>query len=324
MSLDPPSLSSTLGRREELLLCLLSITILLAPSGVLAADPPAPMPVPKHFHRAVAFDGKIFVFGGGTGRRFPVLDVESQRWSERESPFTQRPALVTAVAGETLYVLDPFTPALRSYDPEKDEWNTLARPPRKRANTSLAAFKGRLYLVGSYLGVAAEHSVEIYDPKSNSWSTGPPLPGIEKEDHFHLTAVLGDRLHVVGHYFGGKSHWVFDGKTWESRADAPVACGWKSDGLEAVRDGLLLFKPAAPTPGENAERPDEIFHYDAKKDRWRSLGSLPKGYPVIFGATARLNDQVYVLGGHPDPTAVFRYDVTSRAWERSGDGKPES
>lgn len=164
----------------------------------------------------------------------------------------------------------------------------------------------------------AEHSVEVYDPLTDSWSTGPPLPEIKKEDHFHLTAVLNDRLHVVGHYFGGRSHWVFDGEKWKAAAEAPAVCGWKGDALVAAGAGLLLFKPQFPTStGQAPINPKEIFRYDPGKDRWESLGSLPKGYPKMFGASALTGGQIHIIGGDSDPTAVFRFDVAKRTWQRS-------
>ena len=316
------SLESKQSAGDMRIILLIIVVSMALPTGFVAADPPPalPAPAPRAFHRAIPFDGKIFVFGGGPDQQFLALDLEEQRWSQHRSPFSAI-LILTAVAGDRLYVLDPSTPELRSYDPENDAWTGLAAPPRARGNPSLVGYNGKLYLIGSYLNVPAEYSVEVYDPETDKWSTAPPLPEIEKEDHFHLTAVLGDKLHVVGHFFGGKSHWVFDGEKWEARAEAPVECGWKVEALEAAGDGLLLFKPHNASGGEVPEKPGEIFRYDGKEDRWESLGSLPRDYPIIFGASAFADGQIYVLGGVPDRTAVFRYDVADGTWERSAKGK---
>ena len=69
---------------------------------------------------------------------------------------------------------------------------------RPRAIISrLVAFQGKLWAIGgrtSFLGTQFP-TVEIYDPATNSWSTGVPLPtgrgGL-------AAAVLGDRVYVFG------------------------------------------------------------------------------------------------------------------------------
>ena len=302
----------------------LLLPLLICFSGISLAGPPPPLPSPRSFHRAVPFEEKIFVFGGGTDQRFLILDLTKQEWTQHEAPFDQEPALGTAVAGEMVYVVDPFTPRLFGYDPEKGDWTELAPPPRARGNPTLVGYQGKLYLIGSYLNVPAENSVEIYDPKTDKWSSGPPLPEIEKEHHFHLAAVLDNRLHVVGYYFGGKSHWIFDGESWKPGAEAPLPCGWKMDALEAVDSGLILFKRNIADPKDEAkELPDEIFHYDPKADRWKAMGPLPKDYPLIVAANAYVDGKIYVFGGTPDPTAVFCYDVEKDIWERSALKKAE-
>lgn len=105
------------------------VSLGLTPS-LFADDPPPALPEPRIFHRAISFDDKIFVFGGGADDRFQILDPDKQTWSQRKAPFKQGPALLTAVAEEGLYVLDPFTPELRGYDPKSDVWTKLKRPPR--------------------------------------------------------------------------------------------------------------------------------------------------------------------------------------------------
>lgn len=56
----------------------------------------------------------------------------------------------------------------------------------------VAAFNGKLYTVGGHDGVRALCSVEIYDPKTDQWSPGPPLTSCRANVG---VTVVGNRLY---------------------------------------------------------------------------------------------------------------------------------
>ena len=108
------------------------------------------------------------------------------------------------------------------YDPKTDTWTigpTLTTP---RRGCGLVAKDGLLFAIGGSDGTHCLCTTEIYDPASNSWSAGLPLPDFEDNDHFHLTAVNDDRLHVVGQAFknspivfaNAKDEFAADIATW--------------------------------------------------------------------------------------------------------------
>ena len=303
-----------MSARRLTIQCLLSL-LPLASAETLELSP---LPEGRTFHRAVALDQQIIVIGGLTGQsgkgsqRADLLDLETGKWSTRKLPFKPEAILLPAVIGKQIYVLDPGPRVLRRYDLKKDQWTKLESPSTSRTNASLAAFQGKLWLIGGYNEeVTKEKSVESYDPESDSWQKAPPLPDFEKTDHFHLAATIGDQLHVVGHYFGGKSHWAFDGSSWTRRADAPAECGWKSAALAAADGRLFLIQSPLTHPEQGK---DGVFTYSPDEDRWDPAGAVPDGFPFILAADASTGKQIFILGGQPAPSAVFVYDVATRRW----------
>jgi N-acetylneuraminic acid mutarotase len=69
--------------------------------------------------------------------------------------------------------------------------------PTARDHLAAVAFQGKLWAIGgrtSFLGTQFPN-VEIYDPATNGWSTGVPLPTARGG---LAAAVLGDRVYVFG------------------------------------------------------------------------------------------------------------------------------
>jgi len=77
-------------------------------------------------------------------------------------------------------------------------WSARAEAPLALTEVTAAPFGGQIWVAGGY----AENGrpvadVQVYDPASDTWSQGPPLP-----QPLHHTALVatGDRLFVLGGY----------------------------------------------------------------------------------------------------------------------------
>ncbi len=111
---------------------------------------------------AVAFDGKIHVFGGLGG---------------------------------------PSNTALRlheTYDPATDTWETQAPMPNAQSGLTGAALDGRIYVVGGYRlsgGVVSQNFVEAYDPATGQWQSRQALPTAR---HGIAAAVMENKMLVFG------------------------------------------------------------------------------------------------------------------------------
>ncbi|MEM1296910.1 MAG: kelch repeat-containing protein [Verrucomicrobiota bacterium] len=302
-----------------------ALFVLLGSVAHLAADEAtlSNLPSGRTFHRAVLHQDKVILIGGfgesasEGNRRIDVFDLKTGEWTQRNFPFDRRGViLLPAVADGKLYVLDVDGPAFRRYDVSNDQWVELAAPSVPRPHSSMAAYNGKVIVVGGYTDkVTRENSVEIYDPEKNAWEIGPPLPDYRETNHFHLMAEMGEHLHVVGHYFGGKSHWIYDGKKWTRKSDVPmVDCGWKTAALEAVGGELILIQKIYQTVGDMK---DAVFSYKPSEDRWEAAGPAPDEVPLMVFANVSYGGKVYLIGGDPAPSRVASYDVNTKTWQFS-------
>ena len=281
-------------------------------------DPPSP----RTFHRATTLMGEIIVLGGNDlqthkpSTKMDRFDPKTRKWTSEDIPIKDPLILLPAVIKEKLYVYNSGESSFYCYDSKDERWEKLKSPSVGRPNASIAALEDKLILIGGYNAenkITQKNSIEVYDQKTKSWTIGPSLPDYEPTDHFHLTAVLNGKIHVVGHFFEGKSHWVFDGKTWAKKAEALVVCGWKSAALEAVDGKLVLIQPDL----ENKNAGNAVFTYNPNSDQWKPTGKVPQGYPFLLGASASAHGKIYTFGGQPTPTKMFIYDVASKKWQIS-------
>lgn len=68
-----------------------------------------------------------------------------------------------------------------------------------RRGCGVASHNGLLYTIGGHDGMQSLCSVEIYDPSTNTWSTGPSLTACRANVG---VAVVGGRLFAVGGFNG--------------------------------------------------------------------------------------------------------------------------
>lgn len=74
-------------------------------------------------------------------------------------------------------------------------WRRIADAPTERQEVAAAVVGGKIYVAGGLVSNGATAAVEIYDPASDSWTTGPPLP---LAVHHAMAAEQGGRLFVMG------------------------------------------------------------------------------------------------------------------------------
>jgi N-acetylneuraminic acid mutarotase len=90
-------------------------------------------------------------------------------------------------------------------------WQTRAPLPNARHHASSAVIDGKIFFIGGQQGhdgkLVAQRDVHIYDPKTNTWQTGAPLPVVpattdpQSQGRNHVgnaTLVLGGRIILVG------------------------------------------------------------------------------------------------------------------------------
>ena len=286
----------------------------------------APMPMNVVGRVSAALDGKVYLFGGVVPRKpgepFGPLtyseevyayDVARNEWSKKAPTpigFGFSGSAAHAI-GDKIFVLvlwatDGYRNELLEYTPASDQWRTRAPTPTYRWNVASAVVNGKLFVLGGSgviddgppesgePGELKSH-VEIYDPASNSWSTGrgAPMP-FEKNNG---TCVNGDSIYVFGPDWTGygPSDLVLKYDTaanaWSAPAPmrAPIRRGASCaavDGAFYIAGGEVVFGP---------EELDLVERYDPLQQSWTSPTRLPSRR--VAALTAVVGSQIVFLGG---------------------------
>ena len=141
------------------------------------------LPEPRSSHDAIAVEGSLYVIGGWT------ISGSEKRFAERN------------------FVLD-----LRAAAPS---WKSLPPLPDPRRALAVAKFGESIAAIGGLTDLGDPCStVEFFDPKASTWSTGPELPS----DGFGASAVFVDGALLVS----GR-----DGVVWRLR---PGESAWREAG----------------------------------------------------------------------------------------------
>jgi N-acetylneuraminic acid mutarotase len=151
------------------------------------------MKTPRYLHGA-AFDakGRLFVFGGSGAE--PSVTQED---GESAESFRHRVEANAAKANTSLA-------SVEMYDPATNTWSERAPlpTPRQAMGADLGA-DGRIYVVGgapSYAHPRPMAVVEIYDPETDTWETGPSM-NYARRGHAVVATPEG-KLYAIGGFVG--------------------------------------------------------------------------------------------------------------------------
>src|SRR5690606_23258460 len=152
-----------------------------------------PLPEPRSSFDAAVLGDAIYVVGG-----WSMQGTQENQWHE------------------TAWKLD-----LSGSTPQ---WQPLPSPPFQRRALALASHDDKLYAIG---GMGAEggpsRQVDVFDPESGKWSSGPELPGEDRMAGFGASAfATGGRLYVST-IDGVLQRLSQDGPQWEIVGKTPTA-----------------------------------------------------------------------------------------------------
>lgn len=145
------------------------------------------LPEPRSSTDAIVMDGKLFVIGGWK----LAGDEKSGQWHE------------------TAWMLD------LSAKPQAAQWKALPKPPFQRRALALASHDGRIYAIGGMAnqgGVTTR--VDVYNPATESWSSGPALIG-KPMNGFGCSACTLDGKLYVSCIDGSVQRLNDEGTAWE-------------------------------------------------------------------------------------------------------------
>jgi hypothetical protein len=154
----------------------------------------APIPYPVWYSAAATgSNGKIYVFGGsGLGGNFSttqIYDPKADSWiMGANMPIKLMGAGAVAASNGKIYVMGGLdtnsnvTDSVEAYDPVADTWSWAKHMPTARQQFAYCKDEnGNIYAIGgktSYFNATAPflNNVEMYNPTTNTWTIGTPLP----------------------------------------------------------------------------------------------------------------------------------------------------
>lgn len=171
------------------------------------------MPTSRYGLAAVPINGKIYVIGGWVGGAMTsaveVYDPVTDTWEDK-APLPRASGHFGAAGfNGKIYVfggadVDNVIRDTREYDPVTDRWTTKAAMPTGRAFPSATMVDGKIYvlggnLLGSWPVFPVTRQVDVYDPVTNTWEPGVPMPTAKSG---LVAATVKGKLYAIGGHTG--------------------------------------------------------------------------------------------------------------------------
>jgi N-acetylneuraminic acid mutarotase len=256
----------------------------------------APSPLSRAEAVGAAVGGRLYVFGGISGRG-------------RDFSF-------------------PVTARCDAYDPATNRWTRLRDMPEPFTHANAAVDGATIWFVGGYVGNTpgpGTTHVWKYDTLTDTWSRGPDLPEARGSG---ASAIVGRSLHFFG---GGNldrstdtlTHWSLDLEdpkaTWVSKANLPS--GRNHFAAATVRGRIYAVGGQTGDLGL-ARDEKEVFAYDPATDTWAQVADLPGPRSHTNASTFELNGRLIVLGGESahmqHESTILSYDPALNQWTTIG------
>jgi N-acetylneuraminic acid mutarotase len=181
-------------------------------------------PFEIHHFQAVVYKGNIYIFGAMTGK-YPyetplshslIYNPKKNIWSEGpEIPKERRRGSAGVVVKKNIaYIISGIVdghnsthvPWVDAYNFKTKKWTALRDAPRTRDHFHAAINNGKIYAVGGRNSSYATQQtfeltipeVDVYDIKTNSWSTLPKRNNIQIERAGASCVFFGNDLILIG------------------------------------------------------------------------------------------------------------------------------
>lgn len=254
----------------------------------------------------------------------PPPATASLKWTARASMPTRRSRL-GAVFGQDgkLYAIGGSTDfgptgVVEVYDTALDSWSTAAPMPTARYGFSaLLLPDGKIFTIGGDWDTSTSTdgssvNVEIYNPATNTWTAGPPLP---EGRYMGAGAVRADGSILFGGGYNrasnharasvyilapGATTWSVGSPMTSPRSSVAMAAG--TDGTTYAfggNDGAGGFLASAEARGPSAAG-------------FSTLPVMPDSRGGGHSAVRGKDGRIYVIGGGSVPVLIF--DPVPRTW----------
>ena len=206
------------------------------------------------------------------------------------------------------------------YDPRDDEWSKAAPMPVKVNRVQAVTVGGKLYMIGGMVKWKAptieSKAVLIYDPDTNSWSRGSPMP---RPRGAGGVAVFNGKIYYAGGITNSRSVKWFDvynpaKDRWRRLPNMPIA---RQHFQAVVANGKFYAIGGASYAKRQLVKKPVRFNFET--GTWRKKG-VRKPLVLTEGFVgAKLAGRVVLFGGVGATGAkavVQAYDPRTNTWVR--------
>jgi N-acetylneuraminic acid mutarotase len=237
----------------------------------------------------------------------PATDI----WTEKAPMPTLRSSFGTAVYQNKIYCIGGSNErgvigVNEVYDPSTDTWETKAPMSIARSGLQANVVDGKIYLIGgwyqsnsTYRNVGVSAQVDIFDPSTDTWTTGAPMPTAVAG---YASAVVDNRIYVISGKAGGSATTTLT-QMYNPRIDkwslgAPIPMGVSgaaagaTTGVQAPK-AIYVFGGANDTYPLNGQYTNQV--YSPATNSWGMAAPMPIDRGGL--GVAVVNDKFYVIGG---------------------------
>lgn len=267
----------------------------------------ADMEAGTHGTSAITVDSMIYLIAGRyTDTLVSAYDPETDTWTTRSPVPIFRQIQSCAAADGKIYMMggitwayQPATTTVQMYDPATDTWDTTKAPmPTARMGLGTSVLDGKIYAIGGMLSGKGfwrgmRDTVEIYDPATDSWSTGASMPTGRV---WFTTSVVDGKIYAIGGALENKEAVstveMYDpiANTWETKTPMPTARFLHS---AAVVDGIIYIIGGGSFDGD--KEGFVVESYDPVTDTWKSNANIPVYRAITCAAVS--DRKIYLFGG---------------------------
>jgi N-acetylneuraminic acid mutarotase len=196
----------------------------------------------------VPHGGKLYRIGGFEARNaagddqdlwsvdsVASFDPATGQWSDMPPLPEPRSSFDAVVLGDHIYVVGGWgmagdakrvwheTAWKLDLTQDQPKWTSIAATPFERRALALAAHDGKLYAIGGISsGDETSRETDIYDPATDSWTTGPELVGDSGMTGFGASAfATGGELYITT-VTGSLQKLAKDGSQWTVVSEMPT------------------------------------------------------------------------------------------------------
>lgn len=314
----------------------LAIAVLLAAIVVVAAYPvtmiltnPGPresdawtllatLPTARGETAAAVTGNRLYVIGGYTGLGFDsssevsVYDPARNEWATAPPIPAGRNHAAAVGLDDAVYVTGGAsadgTPqnTFWALPAGAATWQELPSMPEGRLGHRMLTVGGRLFVVG---GIGGTGLVLIYDPATETWSTGAELPS--PRDHVAAVAVENE-IWVIGGRSDGRANALVDiydpaADSWREGPPLPEVTSGASD---AIVDGVIYIS-GGEDPAVTGVVIDRHWQLDTLRGEEATWDPLPEPPLAVHGAHgAAIDGEFVIVGGAVRQGAFSRFAWT--------------